>query len=422
MTERRKQGMLILLPVLVCLMSIAAVSIFWLHKYQQSAFEHISKFCEVIIENNPEAEEQILSDLKEYRTFTEKEIDGNTFLAQYGYENSAFCKELGWSSLILSLALFSLIAGCFLASVKSADRQKRMRVAELTAYLEQINTGAKGTIVQTKEDEFSHLQDEMYKTVTELYETREAAVRAKTNFADNLANIAHQLKTPVTAASLSLQLMEKETYEVRAEQIKKQLERLRVLEESLLTLSKIEAGTLLLEHSRVDVYTALNLAADNLDDLLRKENISVSIPDKGCMEITGDMEWTMEAFLNLIKNCMEHSPRGGTVHCDYSSNPIYTEILIWDEGEGFCQEDIPHLFERFYRGKRASGNGIGIGLSLARSIFELENGIITARNLPHSGACFEIRIYAHKAVSAEPQKAAAPPSETHDREEIMYSH
>ena len=92
---------------------------------------------------------------------------------------------------------------------------------------------------------------------------------------------------------------------------------------------------------------------------------------------------------------MEHSPGGGTIHCDYSYNPLYVEVLIWDEGEGFCPEDIPHLFERFYRGKRAVPNGIGIGLSLAKSIFELQNGNITARNLPERGACFEIRVYSH---------------------------
>lgn len=126
--------------------------------------------------------------------------------------------------------------------------------------------------------------------------------------------------------------------------------------------------------------------------------------------------------MNLMKNCMEHSKYGGTVHCDYSSNPLYAEILIWDDGEGFQAEDIPHLFERFYRGKGAAGNGIGIGLSLAHSIFELQNGNITARNLRSGGACFEIRIYAHRAVSAIPQKVAAYPSETHDFEEIMYSH
>ena len=123
--------------------------------------------------------------------------------------------------------------------------------------------------------------------------------------------------------------------------------------------------------------------------------MSVDIPEKGCVEFTGDLEWTMEALMNLIKNCMEHSSAGGTVHCDYAWNPLYVEITVRDEGEGFCPEDLPHLFERFYRGRRAAGNGIGIGLSLSRSIFELQNGNVTARNLPEGGACFEVRLYSH---------------------------
>ncbi len=163
---------------------------------------------------------------------------------------------------------------------------------------------------------------------------------------------------------LSLQLMKNTIPNVYGEQIERQLERLNRLEESLLTLSKIDVGTLQLEYAQVDVYTVLNLAAENLNDLLLKENISVEIPDNGCIEIYGDMEWTMEALMNLMKNCMEHSGQGGTIHCSYSGNPLYAEILIWDDGEGFQAEDIPHLFERFYRGKGVDGNGIGIGLSV----------------------------------------------------------
>ena len=189
--------------------------------------------------------------------------------------------------------------------------------------------------------------------------------------------------------------MEKTNPDQYVKQIKKQLERLSRLEESLLILSRIDAGALQLERTQVDVYTALSLAAENLNDLLAKENVSVKIPEKGCILISGDLEWTMEALINLLKNCMEHSPKGGTIHCDYLQNPLYVEILIWDEGKGFEREDIPHLFERFYRGKNAEGNGIGIGLALARSIFELQNGIVTARNLPKGGACFEIRVYSH---------------------------
>lgn len=395
MTEKRKQALMFFLPVLTCFICMIGIVVSWVHEYRIAAFEHISKFCEIMIEDNPGAEMRVISKVKEYLTYPEKEAAGNEFLTRYGYRSSEFCDSIQWNLIFLSIFLFVIMICVFLFSVRYLNKRSRMRISELTDYLEQINVGADGTIIQTKEDEFSHLQDEIYKTVTTLYQTRDAAIRAKLNFADNLANIAHQLKTPITASVLSLQLMEKANPDNYIEQIKKQLVRLNRLEESLLTLSRIDAGTLPLEYSQVDVYTALNLAAENLNDLLLKENIFVDIPNNGCIEIYGDMEWTMEALINLIKNCMEHSKNGGTIHCDYSQNPLYVEILIWDDGNGFATEDIPHLFERFYRGKGAAGNGIGIGLSLARSIFELQNGNITARNLPGGGACFEIRVYCH---------------------------
>ena len=395
MTEIRKQRLTVLIPVLVCVVSIIGITVFWQYEYRQTAFEHVSQFCEIIIENHPEGEEQVLSALKQYHTLAEQEVKGNQFLKQYGYRNHEFCEGVPWNFFIPSVILIFLVICGFLLTVWRMNKRNRMRIEELTSYLEQVNVGAAGTVIQVKEDEFSHLQDEIYKTVTSLYQTREAAVQAKVNFADNLVNIAHQLKTPITSAFLSLQLMKNTTPNIYGEQIERQLDRLNRLEESLLTLSKIDAGTLHMEFSQVDIYTALNLAAENLNDLLLKENVSVDIPDHGCIEIYGDMEWIMEALMNLMKNCMEHSKHGGTIHCDYSSNLLYAEILIWDDGEGFQAEDIPHLFERFYRGKGAAGNGIGIGLSLAHSIFELQNGNITARNLPEGGACFEVRVYSH---------------------------
>ena len=395
MTEIRKQRLTVLIPVLVCVVSIIGITVFWQYEYRQTAFEHVSQFCEIIIENHPEGEEQVLSALKQYHTLAEQEVKGNQFLKQYGYRNHEFYEGVPWNFFIPSVILIFLVICGFLLTVWRMNKRNRMRIEELTSYLEQVNVGAAGTVIQVKEDEFSHLQDEIYKTVTSLYQTREAAVQAKVNFADNLVNIAHQLKTPITSAFLSLQLMKNATPNIYGEQIERQLDRLNRLEESLLTLSKIDAGTLHMEFSKVDIYTALNLAAENLNDLLLKENVSVDIPDHGCIEIYGDMEWIMEALMNLMKNCMEHSKHGGTIHCDYSSNLLYAEILIWDDGEGFQAEDIPHLFERFYRGKGAAGNGIGIGLSLAHSIFELQNGNITARNLPEGGACFEVRVYSH---------------------------
>ena len=395
MSKKWKHNILLIFPFVVFAAGTIFTAAFFLHTYRQIAFEHISALCETILANVPEAEPQLLAALKEYHSLTEEKLKGNDYLEKYGYRADDFCYDFSPDTVLFPILFFLVTACAFAAAIFLLRRKNRKRIADLTAYLEQVNIGAGGMLVQTQEDEYSHLQDEIYKTVTSLYQTREMAVAAKKNFAENLANIAHQLKTPITSAFLSLQLMEKEVPGTYAEQVRQQLKRLNRLEESLLMLSKIDAGTLPLKREKIDLYTVLNLASDNLNDLLRNNHITVDIPENGCIEFLGDLEWTMEALINLIKNCMEHSKPGGVVHCEYSGNPLYVEIHVWDDGAGFDKEDLPHLFDRFYRGRCAAPDGIGIGLALARSIFELQNGTITARNLQTGGACFEIRIYSH---------------------------
>lgn len=394
MTEKRKRIGMLLLPFLLWLASMAVLSVCWLKEYSRVRYETLAGFSQALMGKDPEAELQIVAALKEYQNITETAA-GQELLSRYGYEAGRLGEQLLPDFFIVLLPVLFVTAAGFLLTFRYLDRQNRRRIEELTEYLEWVNEQASGLLLPKKEDEFSRLQDEIYKTVTNLYQTREEAVRARDSFAENLANIAHQLKTPVTAALLSLQLMKRAEPSEHVLQTERQLIRLNRLEEALLTLSRIDAGTLGLERRPVDIYTALSLAADNLGELLRRRRVSVSIPEREGVEICGDLEWTMEALLNLMKNCMEHSPEGGTVFCDYSRNSLYTEIRIWDEGPGFEPEELPRLFERFYRGRHAAGNGIGIGLALARSVFELQNGTVTAGNLPEGGACFEIRVYCH---------------------------
>lgn len=290
---------------------------------------------------------------------------------------------------------FFLVAGLFLQK-----RRENLRIRALTDYLEQANTGKAAILSVLGEDAFSKLEDEIYKTVTFLYRTREAAVQAKEEFAKNLSNIAHQIKTPITAISLTVQTIgtaeaeEGNEEKERLEQIRRQLMRLTHLEEALLILARLDAGTLVLKKKETDVYTLLILAADHLEELFARSGVSVRIPELGQIPITVDAEWTMEAIMNLLKNCAEHST-GKTIHCSYEQNPLYTEIVIRDEGKGFVKEDIPHLFERFYRGKNAEKGGIGIGLALAKEIIECQNGTIRAENRKEGGACFIVRFYRH---------------------------
>lgn len=300
----------------------------------------------------------------------------------------------GWGNVLFAAAGF--LAGAIFFALLFFFWKKRQtaRILALEAYLEQAVMGRVSLCKSLGEDAFSRLENEIYKAVTSLYQTRDAAVQARNAFAENLSNIAHQIKTPITAISLSVQMLQSEYEEERLSQIQKQLLRLTHLEEALLVLSRLDAGTLALQRKEIDVFTVLMLAADNLQELFVQTGTSIVIPELGEMAVTADLDWTMEAVMNLMKNCMEHNA-GGTVHCSYGQNPLYTEILIWDEGEGFAKADIPRLFERFYRGENAGEGGIGIGLALAKEIVERQNGTIRAKNLAEGGACFEIRFYRH---------------------------
>lgn len=299
----------------------------------------------------------------------------------------------GWQNISFLAAGF--LAGSFLVFLILLWRNKKeaMRIHALADYLEQVNTGKGVVLSALGEDDFSKLEDEIYKTVTFLYHTKDRAVQEKNDFAENLSNIAHQIKTPITAIHLSLQMMKENSEGNHIEQVEKQLRRLTRLEEALLVLARLDAGTLPLKKEEIDVFTVLVLAADNLQELFEDSGVSVEIPEAGEALILADLDWTMEAFMNIMKNCMEHS--NGRIYCSYEKNPLYTEILIWDEGEGFAKEDMPHLFQRFYRGKSADQGGIGIGLALSKEIIERQNGTIRAKNRPEGGALFEIRFYSH---------------------------
>ena len=387
----------------VSLISSAVTAMLLSCHYSRLQFDLVNVICGEVLEQEPEMKHIVSAALKEYTGGNADGVAMGDVLSVLGYDISDFSDSSVTYDIMFATTGF--LAGIVLFAITYAFRNKTeaKRIEELSDYLEQVNMGKAVVLSASGEDLFSKLEDEIYKTVTFLYQTKDAAVQAKNDFAENLSNIAHQIKTPITAISLSLQTlsempMKKEYEKDRMEQIKKQLNRLIHLEESLLVLSRLDAGTLRFQKEDVDVFTLLVLAADNLQELFADSGTSIDIPESGEMAVTADLNWTMEAVMNVMKNCMEHNA-GGTVHCSYGQNPLYTEILIWDEGDGFAGEDIPHLFKRFYRGKNADaggnirGSGIGIGLALSKEIIEHQNGTIRAKNLPNGGACFEIRFY-----------------------------
>ncbi|MBP3476847.1 MAG: HAMP domain-containing histidine kinase [Lachnospiraceae bacterium] len=394
MSRRNSIAFLLGLVLSVSLLTMVLTAGLILGHERQAQFDLMGNVLGKVVEAQPEAEQTIAAVLKEYQNSTQKKNVGN-ILPAWGYDVSDFRGPAYRTNMALVGAGFLLGVSLLTISFFYRHRKEKLRIQMLTEYLEKAYTGQAEILATVGEDDFSKLEDEIYKTITALYQAKESALEAKKQFARNLFNIAHQLKTPITAISLSAQMMRKSSDGGYPEKIVKQLDRLTYLEESLLVLARMDAGTLTMEPKETDVFTLLMLVADNLQELFAQAAVSIDIPELGEMSVLVDLDWTVEAVMNLMKNCMEHTPTGHTVHCAYSQNPMYTEICIWDEGKGFVKEDIPHLFERFYRGQNAAEGGVGIGLALAKEIIERQNGTIRAENLPGGGACFTVHFYCH---------------------------
>ncbi len=395
MSGRKNRLVTLGLVLSVSMIASALTALLVSHIYSRLQFDSLNFVCGEILEQGPEAGQMISAALKAYEGENTNVGSRKDVLSALGYHVSDFTSlSLRQSSLFAAAGGLTGVL-LFILTFFYKNKKETRRIRALAEYLEQVNTGKAVILSPSGEDDFSKLEDEIYKTVTFLYQTKDTAVQAKNDFAENLSNIAHQIKTPITAISLSVQMMKRDFDGNHLEQIQKQLLRLTHLEEALLVLSRLDAGAFVFQKKEVDVFTLLVLAADNLQELFVRSGASVDIPELGEMAIRVDLDWTMEAVMNLMKNCMEHGGENGTIHCSYAQNPLYTEILIWDEGAGFCKEDIPHLFERFYRGKDAGEGGIGIGLALSKEIIEGQNGTIRAKNMQEGGACFEIRFYSH---------------------------
>lgn len=298
------------------------------------------------------------------------------------------------SSLFWFLAgSMAAAAACLPIWLRQRKRHQK-RLLELCGFLEAASVGRE-TILPRTEDEFSQLEDEVYKTVGELRVAREQAQQERRQQADNLADIAHQLKTPLTSMSLMTQLLSAEASSEQMEyvgRIDRQLARLGWLTDSLLTMSRLDTGAV--EFAPV-MLTFEELAARALEPMeqLLWERAQTAVIRGTEVSITCDPHWTAEALVNLIKNCSEHTPAGGQIILEAEVTPLYLQITVEDTGPGFAPDELPCLFRRFFRGKNSSKDSIGIGLALCRAIVQGQGGMIRAGNRQEGGARFVIRFY-----------------------------
>lgn len=293
--------------------------------------------------------------------------------------------------------LMTAVCGILLCIYLFTTNRRYERICELAADVNKILHGDEHVSLEKySEGELGILHSEVYKMTVRLREQQQKLQEDKIYLADSLADISHQIRTPLTSINLLVSLLSEEgiTKERRqklSQELQGMLFRIEWLITSLLKISKLDAGTVSLKQENIPLEEFIQKAAEPLLVPMELHGIDFHVTAQGTF--SGDILWTCEAVSNIIKNCMEHTPDGGRIEITGLDNVLYTEIVISDTGSGIAPQDLPHIFERFYKGEDCGEKGFGIGLFLARAIITAQNGTVKAENQTSKGAKFTIRFY-----------------------------
>jgi len=265
--------------------------------------------------------------------------------------------------------------------------RQRKRIDEIMKLIKQLNRSDYS--IPMKQDDFAILEDQIYKLFLVIVEEREQIKKLSDNQIENLENISHQIKTPITAMLLDLQLLEMEQGVLQEfHALKLQLKRLNSLVDILLKLSSLDAQVDKMNFEEFYIHELIDYVFDILNQELERNNIEL-ITEINEELIRGDFYWVSEAIINIIKNAI-NLPKCSYIKITSMDNPIYTSILIEDNGGGIKNEYMNKIFQRFY--KTPDTNGFGIGLAMAKTIIKNNNGEISVKN-GEEGAIFNIKFY-----------------------------
>ncbi len=366
-------------------------------KYLKIVNTKIDNIISEVIEKYPDiTEEEVLEILKN------DETSESSVLEKYGYTpDISYIKTLGEQietnkkQNILLVITFGIISlGIYLIYVITQEK----KIAEINEYIKQINN--KNYILKIEENdngELSKLRNELYKTTVLLKETAEISEKEKENLSTAIADISHQLKTPLTSIRIMLDNiqdnpdMEKAVRDDFLADISKQIDWISSLVISLLKIAKFDAGTIKMENKEINAKALIDNIVSNLAILIELKNIEIITNVDEDATFIADYKWQQEALTNILKNAIEHSKQNSKIYITVENTSLFLKIIIKDEGSGIDKEDLKHIFQRFYKTKNSSENSIGIGLPLAKAIIEQNNGYIKVETKYGEGTSFEVK-------------------------------
>ena len=386
---------------IVIIIFLITFSILIYKQYKTYTYNFNQKIVGIIdnvLEKYPDIEKREIVEILNSSDKTNNEI-----LREYGIEldkdsvilenNTDFQKFIiiDISTFILFILILSIIFFKY-------NHSESKKINEITKYIEEINRGNyKLNIEENTEDELSILKNELYKITIMLKEVAENSQKDKTTLKDSLSDISHQIKTPITSILIMLdnilsdENMPEDIKKDFIKDIKRKIINIKFLVESILKLSKIDSNSIKFIKKEVFIKDIINEAVKNVSMLSELKNIEIIVSGDDSIKTICDLKWQVEAITNILKNCIEHSYENRKIYIKYNQNNMYTELKIEDNGTGIDAKDLPHIFERFYKGKNSSSDSVGIGLALSKSIIESNNGYIQVDSKLNKGTTFIIK-------------------------------
>ncbi|MFA9556764.1 sensor histidine kinase [Evansella sp. AB-rgal1] len=298
------------------------------------------------------------------------------------------------AAILTSITSVLLISCCLLFT-----RWRYKELEKLSGYLRQISSGDDRLDIRDNEEgELSILKNDIYKMTLMLSEQSSSLQNEKIKLMNAISDISHQLKTPLTSMTVMADLLsdhqlDEEKRKEFTENILIQLERMDWLVSALLKISKIDAGTVSFKKDTIPVSQLIQKATNPLLIPMDIKNQRLIIEGEEDAFFRGDLNWTAEALINMLKNAVEHTDEGGQITVSFSENTLFTEIRIADNGKGIPKKDLPFIFKRFYKGSNASDGSIGIGLAMAHTIITSQDGDLTVKSEEGKGTEFRLKFY-----------------------------
>ncbi|MBQ6282020.1 MAG: HAMP domain-containing histidine kinase [Bacilli bacterium] len=397
---RLKQYFISTFIVSICLFVLfLALNIYEYHTYTNNFNNKIGAIINVIKDKYPEiTEKEIITILNS------NDFESNDFFNKYGINinnKSVLLKNDKdyHTFLIINMSFLILSIVTLLIVFIRYNHKKENDIKEIIKCIEQINKkNYELQIDSMSEDELSILKNEIYKTTIMLKESAESSNKDKMNLKKSLEDISHQLKTPLTSILVMLDnIIEDPDMDINVRNdfvrdIKRNVVNINFLVQALLKLSKFDANTVHFIKKEYNLKNIINESIKNVSTLCDLRNINIELNIKNDSKIICDFKWQVEAITNILKNSIDHSKDNQKVIINVENNNVYSTVEIKDYGDGISKKDISHIFERFYKGENATSDSIGIGLALAKTIIEEDNGNISVES-NKNGTKFTIKYF-----------------------------